>query len=240
MQSSKATRESARMPAVLPYATVAGLFGLTILLAASAPTEATMGDAQRVLYLHVPVAWLGLTGLVVVAVTGFLYLTTRKTAWDYWSQAATELGWLACGLTLATGSLWAHAAWGTAWTWDPRLTTSFVLWLIYGGCLIVRQSIPDGDRRARVCAVLALLGALDVPLVVMATRWFRGMHPVAPEMGTSMRWILLANVGAFTALFAVLLLHRKSQLESGARADCRDEQIGGGMRDATLVNRQLH
>ncbi len=240
MQSLKKARGSAQRPAAVRYATVAGLFALTILLAVSAPTEATMGDAQRVLYLHVPVAWLGLAGLVVVAVTGFLYLTTRKAAWDYWSQAATELGWLACGLTLATGSLWAHAAWGTAWTWDPRLTTSFVLWLIYGGCLIVRQSIPDRDRRARVCAVLVLLGALDVPLVVMATRWFRGMHPVAPEMDTSMQWILLANVAVFTALFTVLLLHRKSQLELGAQVHCWEEQIGAGMRDATLVKRQLH
>ncbi len=240
MPSMKTTLESAPMPAAVPYATVAGLFALTILLAVSAPTEASMGDAQRVLYLHVPVAWVGLAGLVVVAVTGFLYLTTRKAVWDYWSQAATELGWLACGLTLATGSLWARAAWGTAWTWDPRLTTSFVLWLIYGGCLIVRQSIPDRNRRARVCAVLALLGALDVPLVVMATRWFRGMHPVAPEMATSMRWILLANVAVFTSLFTVLLLHRKTQLELRAQVDCREEQIGAGMQDATFVDGQLH
>jgi heme exporter protein C len=177
-----------------------------------APTEQTMGDAQRILYVHVSVAWLGLLGCVVMAACGVAYLIRRNVAWDHWAQSAGELGWLCCSLTLITGSLWAHAAWGTWWTWDPRLMASFILWAMFSGCLIVRGSLDDPHQRARIGSVLAIVAALDVPLVVMATRWFRGMHPVAPELEPSMRLVLLINVAAFTALFATLLVTRRNQL----------------------------
>ena len=181
-------------------------------LAFIAPTETTMGDAQRVLYVHVPVAWIGILAFLLLGATSLLYLKTRRLAWDHWSTAATEIGWGACGLTLATGSLWARSAWGTAWTWDPRLTASFVLWLIYGGCLIVRRSIVEDHRRARIASVLACIGAADLPMVVMATRWFRGIHPVAPEMEPAMRFVLLVHIAAFTGLCVVLLDHRRKQI----------------------------
>ena len=90
-----------------------------------------MGDAQRIVYVHVAVAWLGLLGFVHRWPARRADVSLRRDlAWDHWSQAAAELGWLCCGLTLVTGSLWAHAAWGTWWTWDPRLTTAFILWAI--------------------------------------------------------------------------------------------------------------
>lgn len=178
-----------------------------------APTEATMGDAQRILYLHVAVAWLGLVGFLAMAGTGSLYLWRRNLAWDHWSRAAAELGWLCSGLTLATGSLWAHAAWDVWWSWDPRLTSSFVLWVLYGGILLARGNLADAHRRARIGAVLAIVGALDIPLVIMATRWFRGIHPVAPEMEPGMRLVLMLSVAGFTLFFAVLLVRRRLQLE---------------------------
>lgn len=177
-----------------------------------APTEQTMGHAQRIVYVHVAVAWLGLLGLLVMAVSGGLYLFGRKLAWDYWLQAAGELGWLSCSLTLVTGSLWAHEAWGTWWEWDPRLTASFVLWAIYSGILLVRSGLEDPHQRARVGALLAILGTLDIPLVIMATRWFRGLHPVAPEMTPLMRATLLITVVGFSALFATLVVRRRCQL----------------------------
>ena len=189
-------------------------FWWRLLLAASflAPTEQTMGHAQRIVYVHVSVAWLGLFGFMVMAAAGAAYLLRRDLACDHWFQAAAELGWIGCGLTLATGSLWAHEAWGTWWEWDPRLTASFVLWLIYSGILLVRSGLEDPHQRARLGAVLGLLGAADVPLVIMATRWFRGMHPVTPEMEPLMRWTLLINVVAFTVLFICLTFYRRSQL----------------------------
>jgi heme exporter protein C len=179
-----------------------------------APTERTMGEVQRIMYVHVPVAWLGLLGLVITAGTGLIYLIRRDLAWDHWSQAAGELGWLACTLTLATGSLWASEAWGTWWTWDPRLTTMFILWLINSGYLIVRVSQKDPHRRACLGAVLAIVGLLDVPPVVMATRWFRGMHPVAPQMEPTMRRVLLLTAIGFAALFGVLLALRRKQIKA--------------------------
>ncbi len=177
-----------------------------------APTEETMGNAQRIVYIHVSVAWMGLVSFVLMAVTGGMYLFRRRLAWDHWSRAALEIGWLCCSLTLATGSLWAHAAWNTWWTWDPRLTTAFVLWAMYSAALVLRSGVDDPHRRARIGAIVAIVGVLDVPLVIMATRWFRGIHPKSPHMEPSMRVVLLISVVCFTILFTVLLLLRRSQL----------------------------
>jgi heme exporter protein C len=178
-----------------------------------APAEETMGDAQRIIYLHVAVAWLGLAGFVAMGGAGAMYLLRRDLDWDHWAQAAAELGWLAASLTLATGSLWARAAWGAWWTWDPRLLTSLILWAAYAGCLMVRGSLDDPHRRARLGAVLAIVGLLDVPLVIMATRWFRGMHPAAPGMEPAMRAVLWFSIVSFTVLFGALLAVRRRQLQ---------------------------
>jgi heme exporter protein C len=193
---------------------LAGLLALAVgAIFLFAPTEETMGQAQRIVYVHVSVAWLGLLGLLVMAASGAGYLVRRNLAWDHWLQAAGELGWLCCGLTLITGSLWAHEAWGTWWEWDPRLTTSFILWAIYSAILLVRAGVEDPHRRARIGAVLAILGTLDTPLVVMATRWFRGLHPVSPQMEPTMRITLLISIFGFSALFATLLVRRRGQLD---------------------------
>jgi heme exporter protein C len=177
-----------------------------------APTEQTMGHAQRIVYIHVAVAWVGLAGLLLMAAAGAAYLVRRNLAWDHWAQAAAELGWLGCTLTLATGSLWAHAAWNVWWTWDPRLTTAFILWAIYSGCLLLRRGIEDPHRRARLGAVLAIAGVVDVPLVIVATRLFRGMHPAAPHMEPRMHAVLLLSVCGLTVLWALLLVLRRTQL----------------------------
>lgn len=183
-----------------------------------APTEATMGDVQRILYLHVSVAWCGLAGYVAMACCGATYLVRRRLEWDFWSQASGEVGWLCTTLTLVTGSAWAHEAWGTWWTWEPRLTSSLVLWIFFAGIFLVRTSMEDPHRRGRISAVLALVGLCDVPLVIMATRWFRGVHPVTPEMDPTMRLVLFAAVFSFTVLFAFLVVQRRRQLELRERA----------------------
>ena len=205
-------------------ALVAALLVSAILAACLyAPTESSMGHAQRIVYLHVPVAWLGLLGFLVMAASGVLYLARRNLLWDHWLQAAGEAGWLCTTLTLVTGSLWAHEAWGTWWEWDPRLTTAFILWAIYSGILMVRSSVEDPHRRARVGAVLTILGALDIPLVVMATRWFRGLHPVAPEMAPEMRIALLICVVALT-VFMAWLVNQRRRLVGLEQLACRLER----------------
>ena len=196
-----------------------------------APTEQTMGNAQRILYVHVAVAWCAIAGFLVTAATGIAYLVRRDLAWDHWSQAAAESGWICGALTLATGSLWAHTAWGTWWTWEPRLTATFVLWAIYSGYLIVRGSVEDRHRRARLGAVVAVLGAVDLPMMFMATRWFRGMHPASPSLEPRMRLVLLVCVVSFTALVATLVARRRRNCVGGFRVQ------GSGFRnvkDATL------
>ena len=190
-----------------------------------APTEESMGHAQRIVYVHVAVAWLGLAGMLVASAGGVMYLLRRNLAWDRRALAAAELGWLCSGLTLITGSLWAHEAWGVWWTWDPRLTAAFILWTLYCGYLLVRGSLDDPHRRARVASVLAVVGTLDVPLVVMATRWFRGMHPVAPEMEPSMRAVLLMSVIGWTALFTMLWVRRCRQLDLESEVAALEQKI---------------
>lgn len=191
-------------------ATVCGVFVL-------APSERIMGDVQKIVYIHVPVAWFSLLALAIMAAAGLAYLARRDLRWDAWAAAAGETGWLCCSLTLATGSLWAHEAWGAWWTWDPRLTTVLVLWLIYSSWLILRGSIEDPHRRARAAAVLSVVGLLDLPLVVMATRWFRGIHPTSPEMEPAMRGVLLLMVVMITAVMGDLLVRRARQIQLAQR-----------------------
>ena len=177
-----------------------------------APIERTMGAAQRIIYVHVPCAWLALAGFLIAAAAGAMHLRRRDLAWDAWAQAAAELGWVFCTLALLTGSLWARSAWNAWWTWDPRLTTAAILWVLYAGCFLVRAGVDDPLRRARLGAVVAILGAIDVPLVFVAARWFRGIHPASPTLEPRMRVVLLLNVLAFVFLFAALLAWRRNRL----------------------------
>lgn len=207
-----------RIATGLPMASIATLLAVALtMIFLWAPREATMGDVQRIVYLHVAVAWCGLLGCVAMGGMAALYLVRRERRWDHGSQAAGEVGWLCLTLTLATGSLWAHEAWNTWWTWEPRLTASLILWVVFAGYFLIRASLDDPERRARVAAVLAIVSLADVPLVVMATRWFRGMHPVTPEMDPRMRATLLVSAVAFTALFVWLTVVRARQLGLAAR-----------------------
>ena len=153
-------------------AAACGVIGAIGAISLLAPTEETMGHAQRIVYVHVAVAWLGLAGILTAAAGGLLYLLRRDLAWDHRAQAAAEVGWVASSLTLVTGSLWAHEAWGSWWTWDPRLTTALVLWTLYCGYLIVRNAIDDPHRRARVAAAATVRaeGPLPAPLIDAAWR----------------------------------------------------------------------
>jgi heme exporter protein C len=182
-----------------------------------APTEATMGDVQRLLYLHVSAAWCGLVACLVMGFCALMLLVRRRLEWDFWSQAAGEVGWMCATLTLISGSAWAHEAWGVWWTWEPRLTSSFLLWVIYAGIFLVRSSVEEASRRARIAGILAVVGVLDVPLVLVATRLFRGVHPVSPEMDPRMRLVLLCSVVSFTLLAAFLVSRRRIHLELAER-----------------------
>lgn len=223
VRSESADRTAVRLTA-LGMAGLMATSGWMIFL--FAPQEVTMGEVQRIVYLHVSVAWCGLAGCVAMGVTAAVYLAKRNPVWDHWSRATAEVGWLCTTLTVVTGSLWAHEAWNTWWTWEPRLTSSLILWLVFAGYFLVRSSIDERDRRARVGAVLAIMALADVPMVIMATRWFRGIHPVSPEMDVRMRLALLISVVSLTALFAWMAMFRCRQLDLDDRVRTLQHQAG--------------
>ena len=129
-----------------------------------APREAVMGDLQRIFYFHVSSAWVGYLALFVSLVGSVLFLTRRELRWDRLALCSVEIGLVFMTGAIITGSIWAKASWGVWWTWEPRLTTSAVLWAIYASYLTLRRALEDRGRRARVSAVYSLLGFVSVPI----------------------------------------------------------------------------
>src|SRR3972149_4138100 len=142
----------------------------------AAPTERTMGTIQRIFYLHLPAAFLSFLAFFVVFVGSVAYLTTRRIGWDWAAASAAEVGVVFCAAVLITGPLWAKPVWGIWWTWDARLATPLILFLIYVGSLMLRLYIPEAQRRALLASVVGILGFVDVPIVYMANRLWRTQH----------------------------------------------------------------
>src|SRR5262249_18115812 len=166
-----------RLSQVLGTATIASMLLALFMVFVWVPTEADQGIVQRIFYFHVPCAWVAFAAFGLVAVAGVFYLWLGGTIWDDLGYAAAEIGMVFCTLTLVTGSLWAKPIWGTWWTWDSRLTTTFILWLMYGGFPILR-TLPDDDPEAPpVGAVVGLLAAPPVPAVNLLLRLCRPLHP---------------------------------------------------------------
>ncbi len=190
----------------------------TYLALVFAPTEAVMGDVQRVFYFHIGTAWVGLLGFVIAAVAGIIYLFTKNMFWDRFEVAAVEVSTVFFFITIALGSIWARPAWNTWWTWDPRLTTAAVTELIYIAYFMLRQGIEDPEKRARFGAVYTLLGGLSAPLTFMVIRLFRSIHPVVIgaananqeklSMTPDMRVAFFFALFAFTVIFIDLIWHR--------------------------------
>jgi heme exporter protein C len=175
------------------------------------PTEASMGEVQRIFYFHVPSAWTGFLGIFMVFICSILFLIKNDRVWDIRASAAAEVGALFTTLVLISGPLWAKPVWGIYWTWDARLTSFFVLWLIYLGYLLLRRLLESPLQRARLSAVFGIIGAIDVPIVYMSNRWWRTQHP-QPVMGGGensgldpvMLFTFLLSLTAFTFLFFLL------------------------------------
>lgn len=208
----------------------------TLAALALAPTEAAMGDVQRLFYFHMPSAWIAL-GPAFTCVFGFgiAYLVTRDLRYDRVSAASAEIGVVFTTITLVTGPLWAKPVWGVYWTWEPRLTTTLILWFIYVGYLLLRSVAPPGHKRARVAAVYGIMGWVDVPIVFLSIWWWRTVHPRLLGSGgfameSSMLWVLGFCLLAFTVLFTFLLLVRVRVAAIKARLDvlATEGRYGGG------------
>jgi heme exporter protein C len=182
--------------------------GLTIFYT---PTEATMGAMQKVFYIHLPSAINTFLACAVVFVGSIGYLSTRKDWWDDLAAAAAKAAVVFCSVVLITGMFWAKYAWGTWWTWSPRLTFSLMLWLLYVVYLINRSSIDSGRRRAVVSAVYGVVAFLDVPLVYLSARLLPDIHPTSMSMDVRMKltlafWfvpVTLVNAGFVAAGYAI-------------------------------------
>src|ERR1700682_3584933 len=181
-----------------------------------APTERTMGDVQRIFYYHVPSAWTAFLLFFVNLVASVVYLVWRNPKADALAVVAAEVGVVFCTVVLVTGPIWARPVWGIWWTWDVRLTTTLVLWLIYVSYLVLRR-FSDSSQTPKLAAVLAIFGALDVPLVYFSIWFFRTQHP-QPVIGGGgsidprMLHVLLINWLAFSC-FAVLVCWWRYRLE---------------------------
>jgi heme exporter protein C len=220
---------------VLGILAVAALGVSAVLSLVVAPADAVQGEVQRLMYVHVPAAWLAYLSFFVVFVSSVAYLRTGRVRWDRTAAASAEIGVLFTALAIALGSLWGKPVWGTWWTWDPRLTTTAVLLLIYLGYLSLRRVADNPRRRARWSAVIGIVGFVDVPIVHLSVVWWRSLHqgPTVlrlggPEIHGSMLVALVVGVAAFTVAYAYLmaLRLRVGRLEEREAREALSPRVG--------------
>lgn len=194
-------------------AMIAVVIGLWFALTSSADAE--QGNYVRIMYVHVPSAWLAFLAFGVTALSSVLWLIRRRDRWDRLAAGSAELGVLFTGLALLTGSLWGRPVWGTFWDWlDPRMASTALMFFVYLGYLALRRSTPDPFDRARRSALVGVVAVIQVPLVYFSVDLWRSLHqPMTIRSGgvtldPSMLAALLTNLGAFTLVYLVMLSAR--------------------------------
>ncbi len=181
-----------------------------------APIEKEMKIVQKIFYLMVPMGWLAMLGLMVTAIGSILYLTKKSDQWDILAHSSAEVGVVFTTLALATGSIWARPVWGVWWDWGtPRLTSTLVLWFIYLAYFLVRNLASEEHRGAAFAAVVAIAGLADIPIIILSTSLWRGLHPPPLIFQTGgldpkMRVTVMVSVITFTVLYVLLLTFRNS------------------------------
>src|ERR1700685_972074 len=207
-QSETPTRAVISLPSVLAVFLLLAFASYGALI--WAPTENTMGLVQRIFYFHVSSAWSGFVSFILVFIGSVAYLRTRALKWDWLSVASAEVGVAFFTIVLVTGPIWAKPVWGIWWTWDARLTSSFLLWVLFVSYLILRTLVDEPERRAVISAVFGIFACLDIPLVYFSIWWFRTQHP-QPVIGdggsldSRMFWILMLCCLVTTSLMTVLI-----------------------------------
>jgi len=189
-----------------------------------APEDANQGAAQRIFYIHVPSAWIGFLAFFVVFGASIAFLRTGKRKWDDMAASSAEVGVIFTSGVLITGPLWGRPVWGVYWTWDPRLTSFLMLWLIYLSYIVLRGYVPEPIRRAKFSAVLGIVGFLDVPIVYLSARWWRSEHPTqfvveSGDLPVQMLITLLVGVATFTFFYLYLLAVRRSVARLRAQSE---------------------
>jgi len=180
-----------------------------------APREATQGNVQRIMYLHVPAILVAYLAFGVVLVASVIHLWGRAAGADRLAHASAEVGVVFTGINIATGAIWGKPTWGTWWTWDARLTSVSIMFVIYLGYLLLRAMIEDRERAARFAAVLGIVAALDIPLVHFSVYWWRTLHqpatllrPGSTPMDPAFVLALIVNLVAFVLLYGYFVAKR--------------------------------
>ncbi|MHC0035964.1 cytochrome c biogenesis protein [Pseudoneobacillus sp. C159] len=199
----------------LVWATVFSLFTSLYLIFIYAPLEKTMREVQKIFYIHVSSAWVAFLAFFVVFILSILFLVTRKRIYDIYAGVSAEIGVVFTTIVMTTGPIWARSSWNTWWAWEPRLTTSLILWFIYLAYIMIRQMDGAWDKKARLSAVFGIIGFIDVPIVFMAIRWWQSkFHPIVFGDGPSQKGggvepemlvALIAMTFTFTLFYVVLL-----------------------------------
>jgi len=220
MMSSDEVAENAEESNILVWLTGLVFLATMIAIFIYVPTERTEGVVQRIMYFHIPCAWLSFFAFFVVFICSILFLWKKDREWDIYAHASAEIGVIFCSLVLITGPIWARPIWGAWWVWDARLTSTLILWIIYVSYLMLRAQSDPGSMRARYAAVLGIVGFLDIPLIHFSVLWWRAFHPqpkviTSEGIGKGMETGMLATLGislcAFTLLYFLLMSVRVRQ-----------------------------
>ena len=213
---------------LLPPLTGVGMFALIVGAVLVAPPEAVEGDVQRLMYIHVPSAIAAYMAFTVTFVASIVVLWKRDMRWDAVARGAAAVGVLFTGLVLVTGAIWGKPIWGIYWTWDARLTSTLILFLIFGAYLLARAVAgPNDEQAARYAAVFAIIGFLDIPLIHMSVTWWRTLHPQpivfrdfqSPALPPEMTIVLLVSMAAITLLTLWLIVLQTDTERLGQRTE---------------------
>jgi len=225
---------SKKIRAAGPVLAVVGVLGMLVLhwmVFFWVPTEANQGIIQRIFYVHMPSAVVAFLAFGIVALCSAVYLWLGDDHLDQAAVAAAEGGMVFTTIVLLTGPLWGRVAWGTYWTWEPRLTLTLLLWFIYLGYFLVRSSTENPERGKRFAAVVGIIGALDIPLIHVSVIWFRSLHPTpvvikpeGPTLAAPMLATLFVGLGSLILLFLGVFLMRYTVEVARHAVDVREHQ----------------
>ena len=194
---------------VFTLVTALAMFAAFGLISVYAPQEKSMGVIQKIFYLHVPLAWVTILAFLVIFVCSILFLAKGRIIYDNIARSSAKIGFIFNSLMLISGSIWAKAVWGVWWTWDPRLTTSLILWFIYICYLLIRNSNFEEERGAKFAAVIGIIGFADIPVIALSTTLWQTLHPAElifqGGLTVPMLITLMVCVLGFT-LFYILLM----------------------------------
>ncbi len=209
---------------LLPPLVGVGMLAMLVGAVVAAPRELVEGDVQRLMYIHVPSAQAMYLAFGIVFLASVMVLWRRDMRWDAVARGAASVGVMFTAFALITGALWGKPTWGVYWQWDARLTSTLVLFLVYAAYLLARaMSDPSDEQAARYSAVYAIIGFLDVPLIVMSVRWWRTLHPqpivarLDPQLPGSMLLVLLISTIAIFLLALWLIALRTDTERLGQR-----------------------